>query len=128
MTDAMNMGAITDRYSPGEATVAALRAGADLVVMPANTSKAVDGIVAAVDTGKLKRDRLDEAVARVILAARAQASDAPAGFEASPPQEFVEGSIVVAAKNCDALIGPAVRVSGRGIRNRSRRGTPASAA
>jgi beta-N-acetylhexosaminidase len=112
VTDAMNMEAITDRYSAGEAAVAAVRAGADLVVMPASTSGAVNGIVSAVKRGTLARERLDEAVARIILVARTHASGVETGVAAERPSDFVEGSVVVAAKNCDALIGEKVAISG----------------
>jgi beta-N-acetylhexosaminidase len=112
VTDALNMAAVADLYSSSEAAVAAVRAGADLVVMPADTDKAIAGIEAAVTRGKLSRERLDEAVARVILAAREQASAAPSAVEPTRPQAFVDHSIVVAARDCDKLIGSAVKVSG----------------
>lgn len=110
VTDAMNMKAITDRYGPGKAAATAVKAGADLVVMPANLDKAIDGIVNAVEKGTLKRERLNEAAARVIITARAQAQTAPSGT--SRTAQFVEGSIVVAAKNCEALIGKQVTIKG----------------
>ena len=113
VTDAMNMGAITDTYGAGKASALAVAAGADLVVMPANLDKAIAGIVSALKDGSLPRARLDEAVARVIVAARAQAQMRSA---ASAPQSrtaaFVEGSIVVAAKNCEALVGTKVSIAG----------------
>ncbi len=111
VTDAMNMEAITDRYKPGAATVAAIRAGADLVLMPANTDAAIDALVGAVEKGSLDRARLDDAAAHVILASRwgyhAQDAVAP-----GRPRDFVEGSIVVAAKDCDALAGHEVTITG----------------
>jgi len=73
ITDAMNMGAIVDHHQPGEATVLALEAGADMVLMPADTGAALRAIVAAVDAGDLPRARLDEAAARSILLMRWQA-------------------------------------------------------
>ena len=111
MTDAMNMEAITDLYAPGAATVAALNAGADLVLMPADLDAAIAGIEAAVADGSLSRARLDDAAAKVILLARFQARDQEA-FAPARPREFVEGSVVVASRDCSALIGPTVRISG----------------
>jgi len=73
ITDAMNMGAIVDHHQPGEATVLALEAGADMVLMPADTGAALRAIIAAVDAGDLPRARLDEAAARSILLMRWQA-------------------------------------------------------
>ena len=111
MTDAMNMGAITERYGPGKAAALAIGAGADLVVMPANLDKAIAGIEQAVMNGTLPRERLDEAVARVAMAAMAQAR-LVSNVEPERPTAFVEGSIVVASARCDALIGDAVHVTG----------------
>ena len=112
ITDAMNMEAITDRYGSGEAAVAAIRAGADLVLMPASTDGAIKGIVSAVGRGTLSRDRLDEAAARVILLARWQQGLEVTAATAERPSAFVEGSIVVATANCSALIGDTVRITG----------------
>ncbi len=111
MTDAMNMEAITDLYAPGAATVAALNAGADLVLMPADLDAAIAGIEAAVADGSLPRARLDDAAAHVILLARYQARDHEA-FPAARPKDFVEGSVAVASLDCAALIGPTVQISG----------------
>ena len=70
VTDAMNMGAITEAYAPGEAAVMAIRAGADIVLMPADFEAALDGIVKAVQAGELPEARVDEAVLRVLRAKR----------------------------------------------------------
>lgn len=116
ITDAMNMDAITDRYTSGEAAVAALRAGADLVLMPASTDDAIAGVVSAVKGGELSRDRLDEAAARVILAAQwrpqGEAGAAAAAVAPERPAEFVEGSIVVASDRCSALVGDSATIAG----------------
>ncbi|HET6693404.1 MAG TPA: glycoside hydrolase family 3 N-terminal domain-containing protein, partial [Pedococcus sp.] len=66
VTDAMNMGAITDGHSSGAAAVRALRAGNDVVLMPENVVGARDGIVEAVRKGRLSRARLEQAAARQI--------------------------------------------------------------
>ena len=66
VTDAQNMGAITDYYSPAEAAVAALSAGVDLILMPADLQAAVDGVLEAVDAGQLPAERIDESVTRVL--------------------------------------------------------------
>jgi len=71
VTDAIEMGAVADRYGIGGATVKALAAGADAVCVggenagQAVTEGLVDAIVHAVGTGELARERLDEAAARV---------------------------------------------------------------
>ena len=66
ITDAMNMGAIKDNYSSGEAALMAVKAGADIVLMPENFDEAYGGILSAVKNGILSEDRIDESVSRII--------------------------------------------------------------
>ena len=66
VTDALNMGAVTGRYSSAEAAVRALRAGNDVLLMPADPRAARDGIARAVRTGRLARSRVEQAAARQI--------------------------------------------------------------
>lgn len=66
MTDAMNMKAITDNYSAGEASVKALQAGVDLIVMPDNYKEAYNAVYKAVQSGKIKESRIDKSVRRII--------------------------------------------------------------
>lgn len=68
MTDAMNMKAITDNYSAGEAAVKAIKAGVDLIVMPDDYKQAYKAIQQAIKSGKIKESRIDESVRRVIYA------------------------------------------------------------
>ncbi|MCE5287783.1 MAG: glycosyl hyrolase family 3 [Nocardiaceae bacterium] len=63
ITDSMGMGAVTSRDKP---EVSALLAGADLVLMPADTAIAHSAIKAAIDSGKLSRDLVIGKVAKVI--------------------------------------------------------------
>ena len=67
VTDAMNMAGVADLYGPGAAEVAALAAGADLILMPRDPALARQAIITAVTDGTLPRSRLDEAVGRVAL-------------------------------------------------------------
>ena len=66
MTDAMNMKAITDNYSSGEAAVKAIQAGVDLIVMPDNYKEAYKAIKKALKSGKIKESRIDKSVRRII--------------------------------------------------------------
>ena len=66
VTDALNMGAITEHYTSGEAAVAALKAGADLLLMPEDFAKAYEGVLEAVDSGEISESRLDESVLRIL--------------------------------------------------------------
>jgi beta-glucosidase-like glycosyl hydrolase len=63
------MKAITDNFSPGEAAVRAVNAGVDMLIMSSSLSQqrtARDALVAAVRSGQISRDRLDEAVRHVL--------------------------------------------------------------
>lgn len=66
ITDAMNMSAITDKYSSADAAVAAINAGADMILMPEDFNAAYQGIIDAVNNGTITEERLNESVARII--------------------------------------------------------------
>ena len=68
VTDALEMGGIAQGYTGGEAAVLALEAGADALVMPPDPEAAVKAILAAVQSGRLTRARIDESVARLLAA------------------------------------------------------------
>jgi beta-N-acetylhexosaminidase len=65
-TDAMDMRAISGRLGTAEAAVRAIEAGADVVLMPLSVVDAVDGIVEAVETGRLEEARIDASVLRLL--------------------------------------------------------------
>jgi beta-N-acetylhexosaminidase len=65
ITDAMNMPPAM-KWPPGEAAVRALNAGNDMLLMPPNIQAARDGILAGLKSGSLKRERLVEAVTRIL--------------------------------------------------------------
>ena len=67
-TDALNMGAITQSYSPGEAAVAAISAGVDLLLMPEDFQEALNGLTFAVEDGTISESRIDESVLRILRA------------------------------------------------------------
>ncbi|MFC7406158.1 glycoside hydrolase family 3 N-terminal domain-containing protein [Georgenia alba] len=73
VTDGLEMGALSSVGGPGDIAVAALDAGADLLLGPTDDAAAHAGIVAALEDGRLSRDRVDEAAGRVIAMARYQA-------------------------------------------------------
>jgi len=65
-TDAMDMGAIERGWGRGEATVRAVEAGADVILMPPSPELAIDALVAAVCDGRLPESRIDESVRRIL--------------------------------------------------------------
>ena len=66
ITDAQDMGAITSYYTPAEAAVGALEAGVDMILMPADLQAAVDGVLSAIEQGRLTESRIDESVLRIL--------------------------------------------------------------
>lgn len=66
ITDSLAMGAVTQRFGPGEACVRALLAGCDMLLMPADFSVAYEAVLAAVKDGTIPQERLDDAVLRIM--------------------------------------------------------------
>ncbi len=66
VTDSLAMGAITDSYTPGEAAVQALQAGCDVLLMPNGLADAYDAVLAAVQSGTLSEERLDQSVNKIL--------------------------------------------------------------
>lgn len=67
-TDAMNMRGITAHYPEGEAAVRAVKAGADVVLYPANVEQAFLGLKHAIESGEIKETRIDDSVRRILTA------------------------------------------------------------
>jgi len=68
VTDAMDMGGITVRYAPGDAAVRAFLAGADALLMPPVPDAAFQALLAAAQSEKISKDRLDASVRRILEA------------------------------------------------------------
>ena len=68
VTDAMSMSGLTLYFTQEEASVRALEAGADLLLKPADVDAAFRGVRNAVQSGRLKEQRIDESVRRVLAA------------------------------------------------------------
>ena len=66
ITDSHQMASITDHYTSGEAAVQALEAGVDMILMPQDLQAAFDGVKAALSSGTLTQDRIDESVLRIL--------------------------------------------------------------
>lgn len=66
VTDALRMNAISDYHTSAEASIMALQAGADLLLMPYNFRDAYDGVLAAVTDGTLTEARINESVLRIL--------------------------------------------------------------
>jgi len=68
VTDAMNMAGMTQQFAGAEGAIRALEAGADVLLAPPDPDAVIRAIVAAVGTGRLTRQRIDESALRVLEA------------------------------------------------------------
>ena len=66
ITDALNMGAVTEKYSSARAAVEAVNAGADMLLMPEDFQNAYQGLLDAVKDGTVTEDRIDASVRRIL--------------------------------------------------------------
>jgi beta-N-acetylhexosaminidase len=66
VTDAMEMGAITDSYWCGLAAVRAIEAGADIVLLPTNSIVAINEIERAVEMGNISPEQIDRSVEKIL--------------------------------------------------------------
>ncbi|MBI3428134.1 MAG: hypothetical protein HY011_34850 [Acidobacteria bacterium] len=68
VTDAMNMAGVAARYTPAEAAIRAIKAGADLIIKSPDIDAAIAGVKQAVTTGEISAARLDVSVERMLRA------------------------------------------------------------
>lgn len=66
ITDALEMKAIADHFGPQEAVLRAIKAGADIALMPADLDQAYQGLLAEIKSGKIPESRIDQSVKRLI--------------------------------------------------------------
>lgn len=70
VTDAMNMHAITKKFTTADATIRALLAGNDCILFPDNPEESVFAIIDAVKNGIISEERLDLSIRKILLAKR----------------------------------------------------------
>ena len=66
ITDALEMGAIAENYTSGEAVLKCLDAGVDVLLCPEDFYEAVSAIEVALLNGELTEERIDESVRRIL--------------------------------------------------------------
>jgi beta-N-acetylhexosaminidase len=66
ITDALNMGAVANNYTSGEAAVRAIQAGCDMLLCVSDVQSAVDALLQAVADGTISESRIDESVVRIL--------------------------------------------------------------
>lgn len=137
MTDALEMAAIQQEYGDANATLTALLAGQDILLMPVDIRGAHAAIVSAVANGTVPQQRLDEAATRVAALALWQqriAGPTPpmsdvndAAHHQASYQASLDGLAVVTGPCSGSLISnsSAIQVVGGGSQDRSRLTTAA---
>ena len=70
VSDALDMGALAKEYPEGEIAVRAVEAGMDILLHPRDARVAIDAVAAAVEQGRLTRQRISESVDRIMAAKR----------------------------------------------------------
>ena len=66
ISDAFNMGAVTNEYTPEDAAVKAVQAGIDVILMSTDVKKAHAAVVDKVCAGEISAQRIDESVKRIL--------------------------------------------------------------
>jgi beta-N-acetylhexosaminidase len=67
-TDAMEMGAIIKTYSEEKSVVMAVVAGADVILLPLNSTNAINAIEAAIKRNEITEQRINESIRRLLKA------------------------------------------------------------
>ncbi len=116
VTDAMDMQGLAAMFDSGEASVRAIEAGADVLLMPKRPEEAIRALMLAVEKGRISRKRLDESVNRVLAAkahlglrakrtvnleAIADVVDSPESAERA--QQVADGAVTLVKDSNDAL-------------------------
>ncbi len=65
ITDALNMGAISNLYSSDQAAIMAINAGVDILLMPDDFEIAYEAVLKAVNEGTITQERLDQSIMRI---------------------------------------------------------------
>jgi beta-glucosidase-like glycosyl hydrolase len=68
VSDAFDMGGLTEHFDAGEAAVRAIEAGEDQVLLSPNTDMAIAAVKAAVKSGRISEQRIEESVQRILAA------------------------------------------------------------
>lgn len=68
LTDAMDMGGITENYWSGQAAVMAINSGVDVLLIPPDFAATFEFVVEAVKEGRIPMQRLEQSVRRILRA------------------------------------------------------------
>ena len=93
ITDALEMGAITEHYNSSDAAIKAIQAGCDMLLMPSDWHAARYALIDAVESGVISEERIDDSVKRIIelkLALRNAHSNSLEGLDEDDSEENFE--------------------------------------
>lgn len=67
ITDALNMGAVANKYKPGELDALAFKAGNDIMLFSQGVAEGKKLIQKAIDNGEIPQSRVEESVKKILL-------------------------------------------------------------
>ncbi|MCY0970606.1 glycoside hydrolase family 3 protein [Chryseobacterium wangxinyae] len=67
ITDALNMGAVANKYKPGELDALAFKAGNDIMLFSQGVAEGKKLIQKAIDNGEISQKRVEESVKKILL-------------------------------------------------------------
>lgn len=67
ITDALNMGAVANKYKPGELDAMAFKAGNDIMLFSQGVAEGKKLIQKAIDNGEISQSRVEESVKKILL-------------------------------------------------------------
>jgi len=105
VTDALNMSPAM-RWPVGEAAVRAFLAGNDLLLMPPSVAEARTGLLEALQSGQLPRDRLVESVTRILTLKLTLAEHERPDMSTVDSPDHEAAAAAVAAASVTVLAGP----------------------
>lgn len=105
ISDALNMGAVT-QASAAEQAVQAILAGNDMLLMPPSVADARDGLLEAITSGRLPREQLVESVTRILTLKFSLATDGQPDMSIVDSSDHREAAAAIAAAGITVLSGP----------------------
>ncbi|MBR4672611.1 MAG: beta-N-acetylhexosaminidase [Bacilli bacterium] len=86
ITDALNMGALTNYYSSDEICAKAVEAGVDILLMPTASRKCLASVKSAIAKGDIDEERIDESVRKIL---KLKYEYLEKGYEEYLPKEYL---------------------------------------
>ena len=66
ISDAMDSDSVTSKYQQGELSVAAIKAGVDIIYKPASLDESIEAITKAVESGEITEEQINQSVKRIL--------------------------------------------------------------